>query len=149
MGCMTHSPGPVAPHHRRQPTSRGRPIRRLAVIGVFGGALVLASCSSGGSAATNSTQSGSTGSTASGGGKAITIKNFAFSPSSITVAPGTTVTVTNSDSVAHTVTSKTGGFDTGDIQAGQSKTFTAPNKAGSYPYICTIHQYMSGTLTVS
>jgi plastocyanin len=59
------------------------------------------------------------------------------------------VTVTNHDSVAHTLTSKSGGFDTGDIQAGQSKTFTAPNRAGSYPYICTIHQYMTGTLTVS
>jgi plastocyanin len=110
---------------------------------VFGAAMFLASCSSAGSSTTNSTQSGS------GGGKAITIKNFAFSPASITVAPGATVTVTNSDSVAHTVTSKTGGFDTGDIQAGQSQTFTAPNKAGSYPYICTIHQYMTGTLTVS
>jgi plastocyanin len=121
----------------------------VAILSVFGAALFLASCSSGGSSTTNSTQSGQSGSTASGGSTAITIKNFAFSPSTITVAPGATVTVTNSDSVAHTVTSKTGGFDTGDIQAGQSKTFTAPNKAGSYPYICTIHQYMAGTLTVS
>jgi plastocyanin len=121
----------------------------VAILGVFGAAQFLASCSSGGSSTTNSTQSGQSGSTASGGATAITIKNFAFTPASITVAPGATVTVTNGDSVAHTVTSKTGGFDTGDIQAGQSKTFTAPNKAGSYPYICTIHQYMTGTLTVS
>jgi plastocyanin len=144
---MTHTPAPdVVPHHPRQPQPWRRPIRRVAIISVFGAAMFLASCSSGGSSTTNSTQSGASG---SGGGKAITIQNFAFAPSTITVVPGAAVTVTNRDSVAHTVTSKTGGFDTGDIQAGQSKTFTAPNKAGSYPYICTIHQYMAGTLTVS
>ena len=145
METMTHTlPRPDRPDIH-SPTRRSRSIRRIAIVGVFGAALVLASCSSGASSTTSSTQAGST----AGGGQAITIKNFAFSPASVTVAPGATVTVTNSDSVAHTVTSKSGGFDTGDIQAGQSKTFTAPNKAGSYPYICTIHQYMTGTLTVS
>ena len=124
-----------------------RSMRRIALIAVFGAALTLAACSSGGSSTSTTTGSGSGSSGASG--QAITIKNFAFSPSSITVAPGASVTVTNDDSVAHTLTSKSGGFDTGDIQAGQSKTFTAPNRAGSYPYICTIHQYMTGTLTVS
>ena len=91
--------------------------------------------------------SGSSGSSTRA--NAITIKNFSFSPSSVTVSPGATVTVTNKDSVAHTVTSSSGGFDTGDIPAGGSKTFTAPMKAGKYPYICSIHQYMTGTLTVS
>lgn len=109
--------------------------------------MALTACSSGGSATSSSTHPGSA--SAGGGGPAITIKNFAFSPNNITVAPGASVTVNNEDSVAHTLTSKSGGLDTGDIQAGQSKTFTAPNRAGSYPYICTIHQYMTGTLTVS
>ena len=114
---------------------------------VLGAAIALAACSSGGNTTSSSTnpRSGSPG----GAGHAITIKNFAFSPGSITVAPGTSVTVANDDSVAHTLTSTSGGFDTGNIQPGQSKTFTAPNRAGSYPYICTIHQYMTGTLTVS
>jgi plastocyanin len=79
---------------------------------------------------------------------AITIKNFAFGPTSLTVAPGATVTVTNKDSVAHTITSSKAGFDTGDIGPGQSKTFTAPKTPGSYPYICSIHQYMTGTIVV-
>ncbi|HEV3265834.1 MAG TPA: cupredoxin domain-containing protein [Acidimicrobiales bacterium] len=114
---------------------------------VFAAAIALAACSSSGSTTSSSTHPGS--GSPGGAGQAITIKNFAFSPSSLTVAPGASVTVTNDDSVAHTLTSKSGGFDTGDIQAGQSKTFTAPNRAGSYPYICTIHQYMTGTLTVS
>ncbi len=65
------------------------------------------------------------------------------------MAPGTTVTVTNDDQVAHTITSTKGGFNTGDIAAGQSKTITAPNTPGSYSYICSIHQYMTGTLVVS
>ena len=135
------------PTTRRRTTPSFRSVRRVAIVSVFGAAMALAACSSGGSTTTNSTspRSGSPG----GVGQAITIKNFAFSPSSLTVAPGASVTVTNDDSVAHTLTSRSGGFDTGDIQAGQSKTFTAPNKAGSYPYICNIHQYMTGTLTVS
>jgi plastocyanin len=72
-----------------------------------------------------------------------------FSPMSATVAPGATVTVTNKDSVTHTLTATNGKFDTGDIAGGQSKTFTAPSKAGTYHYICNIHQYMMGTIVVS
>jgi plastocyanin len=135
------------PATRRVTTRSFRSLRRISVVSVFGAAMALAACSSGGSTPSSSLHTGS-GSSA-GAGQAITIKNFAFSPSSITVAPGATVTVTNRDSVAHTLSSKSGSFDTGDIQAGQSKTFTAPNKAGSYPFICDIHQYMAGTLTVS
>ncbi|MFI6286035.1 cupredoxin domain-containing protein [Streptomyces sp. NPDC051018] len=79
----------------------------------------------------------------------IVIKNFTFTPASLIVAPGTKVTVRNEDSVTHTVTA-TGAkpFDTGDIAAGATTTFTAPGKAGDYAYICTIHPYMKGTLTV-
>jgi len=92
-----------------------------------------------------------TGGSPTGGATAdaITIKDFSFSPSAVTVAPGATVTVTNHDQVAHTVTAMDGKFNTGDIAPGRSKTFTAPNTAGAYPYICSIHQYMTGTLTVS
>jgi plastocyanin len=120
---------------------------------LLGGALLLAACSSSGSStpttAAPTTPTTGAGSSAATGAHAITIKNFAFAPSTLTVAPGTTVTVTNRDQVAHTVTSSKGGFDTGDIQPGQSKTITAPNTPGSYPYICSIHQYMTGTLIVS
>jgi plastocyanin len=121
--------------------------RNLAVVAVFGVALTLAACSSS-STATAAAAAGSSSSTPAKAG-AITIKNFSFSPGSITVSPGATVTVTNNDQVAHTVTSSSAGFDTGDISPGQSKTFTAPMKAGKYPYICSIHQYMTGTLIVS
>ena len=72
-----------------------------------------------------------------------------FIPAAQTVRPGQTVTVVNRDQVAHTVTSSSAGFSTGDIQPGQSVTFTAPTPTGTFPDICSIHQYMSGTLTVS
>jgi plastocyanin len=71
-----------------------------------------------------------------------------FSPMSASVAPGSTVSVTNKDSVTHTLTASGGQFDTGDIDGGQTKTFKAPSKAGTYKYICNIHQYMVGTVVV-
>ncbi len=81
----------------------------------------------------------------------IVIKNFSFMPPTDTVKPGVTVTVKNEDSTAHTLTatgSAKGMFDTGNIGAGQTKTFTVPSKPGTYPYLCTIHNYMNGSLKV-
>jgi plastocyanin len=73
-----------------------------------------------------------------------------FSPDSLTVAPGAVITVKNEDSVTHTLTDKTDQsvFSTGPVGPNQTKTFKAPGKAGSYPFFCTIHQYMTGTLVV-
>jgi plastocyanin len=125
-----------------------RRYRGGALVLVLAGALLLSACSSGGSG------SGSSGSASSGGSggatatDALTISNFMFSPMSASVAPGATVTVTNKDSVTHTLTATGGQFDTGDIGPGQTKTFTAPSKAGTYSYICNIHQYMKGTIVV-
>ena len=86
----------------------------------------------------------------SGGSDTIVIRNFAFEPSTLVVAPGAKVTVRNTDSATHTVTASgsTKAFDTGDIAAGSVVTFTAPTTAGSYAYICQIHQFMHGTLQV-
>jgi plastocyanin len=104
-----------------------------------------ASATSGSSA----TPSASSSAAATGGANRIEIKNFAFHPASLTVKPGASVTVTNDDQTAHTVTA-TGSkdFDTGDIAPGKSTTFTAPKATGSHSYICTIHPFMKGTLTV-
>ncbi len=125
------------------------PARRFrggAVVLVLGAALLLAACSSGGGSGSSS--AGSSSGTAVTSTKAITISNFMFSPMHAAVAPGSTVSVTNKDSVTHTLTATGGQFDTGDIGAGQTKTFTAPMKAGTYSYICNIHQYMMGTIVV-
>lgn len=82
----------------------------------------------------------------------LVIKNFAFHPSTLTVSPGATITVKNEDSATHTVTAvapHNNIFNTGDIAGGATATFKAPTTAGTYNYICLIHQFMHGTLTVS
>jgi plastocyanin len=80
----------------------------------------------------------------------ITIKNFAYSLSHTTVKVGTTVTWTNEDSAAHTVTTSNGPvmFDSGSIATGKSYSFTF-TKAGDYKYFCSFHPSMtSATVTV-
>jgi plastocyanin len=123
--------------------------RTVALVTTVGVALTLAACSSGPSSAP-----ATSGATSASSGGAVTadtivIKGFAFSPDRITVAPGATVKVTNRDMTTHTLTATKGGFDTGSVGPGQTKTFTAPMKPGTYPYICSIHQYMTGSLVVS
>lgn len=76
----------------------------------------------------------------------VEISGFAFSPAEITVAKGTTVTWTNRDSVAHTVTSGT--FDSGSIASGASYSRTFAD-AGAYDYHCGIHPSMTGKITVT
>jgi plastocyanin len=79
----------------------------------------------------------------------ITIKNFGYT-GDLTVQPGQRVTVVNADSVEHTLTDKkTHLFDTGPIAANGGKAhFTAPGKAGRYPFGCNFHPDMAGTLIV-
>jgi plastocyanin len=123
--------------------------RSVLCVILAGLALTLAACSSAGTAGSSAKAPSGSTSTGAAGTDSITIHNFTFSPDTITVSPGATVTVTNKDQVTHTLTATNGGFSTGDIASGQSKSFTAPKRAGTYSYICMIHQYMTGTLVVS
>jgi plastocyanin len=79
----------------------------------------------------------------------IVISNFAYAPASLSVAPGTKITVVNQDRAPHTVTARDKSFDTGTIVGGQRGEFTAPSSPGTHPYICTIHPYMTGVLIVA
>lgn len=81
------------------------------------------------------------------GGSAITIAGFAFDPEATEVAAGTTVTVTNDDSVPHTWTADDGAFDSGQLAGGDTfeHTFT---DAGTFAFHCEIHPAMTGTVTV-
>jgi plastocyanin len=81
---------------------------------------------------------------------AVTIQNYSFTPADITVKQGTTVTWTNKDSVAHTVTETDGqtGPSSSDVNPGATYTFTF-SKAGTYHYHCSIHPEMVGTVTVT
>jgi len=78
---------------------------------------------------------------------AVTIADFAFSPPMLTITAGDTVTWTNEDAVAHTATSATGAFDSGDLAQGASFSFTFTTE-GTYAYICTPHPEMTGQIVV-
>src|ERR687895_774275 len=80
-----------------------------------------------------------------------------YDPDELTVAAGSEVTVTNDDTLPHTVTSGTGptdpnsaqSFDTSLINGGESATLSlAQVAAGQYDYYCMVHPYMTGKLTV-
>ncbi|MEU9156083.1 plastocyanin/azurin family copper-binding protein [Streptomyces sp. NPDC048417] len=81
---------------------------------------------------------------------AVAIKNFAFSPATVKVKAGTTVTWTNQDTDPHTVTSaRTGGplhSAALTTHASYSYRFTKP---GTYAYLCTIHPFMTATVEVT
>ena len=78
----------------------------------------------------------------------IKMASYAYFPDSITVSPGTIISITNDDFVFHTITSDDGEFDSGKVQPGIPGSVTAPNTPGSYPYHCISHQYMKGTIVV-
>lgn len=78
----------------------------------------------------------------------VTIRLFKFSPEIIDVSIGQTVEWVNNDLTPHTVTSQsTAELNSGPIDAGASwrHTFT---QAGSFPYYCTFHPEMKGTVIV-
>jgi plastocyanin len=88
-----------------------------------------------------------TGSAPAASATAITIKDFAYqTPPS--VSPGATVTVTNTDTAEHTVTADDGSAFDVEVKSSGTATFTAPSKPGTYPFHCTYHVNMHGTLTV-
>ena len=77
-----------------------------------------------------------------------TIQHFAISPNPIAIAPGSTVTWTNLDGVAHMVTADDGSWGSGTLGQGAtfSHVFTSP---GAYTYHCAIHPFMKGTVVVT
>lgn len=79
----------------------------------------------------------------------VTIDNFSFGPTALTIQVGTKVTWTNRDDIPHTVVS------TDDLKTFKSKALDtdekfsfAFSKAGSYSYFCSIHPKMTGKIIV-
>ena len=101
------------------------------------------------SASQSATTTPSSTATTTASGTALAIASFVYSPDPLTVAPGAKVTVTNSDSAEHTVTSDTKGqFGSDDAKQGKPVTFTAPTAPGTYKFHCQYHASMHGTLIV-
>lgn len=76
----------------------------------------------------------------------VEIDGVKYSPMTLVVKRGDTVTWINKDPFPHTVTAK-GAFDSGDIPAGGKWKFVA-RKPGTYDYGCTYHPNMKGVLKV-
>jgi len=106
----------------------------------------------------NASSSGTTTTSASGApgfpvsiqpGSAVNTTTTYYSPTTITVVIGVnnTVTWTNNDNIAHTVTADNGVFDSGLLNQGQTWTYTFTTP-GTYAYHCSIHPWMKGTVVV-
>ncbi len=132
--------GMAVQHPSGRAGRRGHVALILALFVVLVVAVFAAGCG-GGTSGTTTTAAGG----ASGG--QVVMKSFAFDPASVTVKVGDSVTWTNNDSATHTVTADNGEFKSSDIAPGA--TFTQKfDKAGTYPYHCSIHPSMKGTVVV-
>jgi YVTN family beta-propeller protein len=85
---------------------------------------------------------------ASAAGTKVSIASFAFGPQAATVKAGDTVTWSNDDGAAHTVTFKDGSAGAKSLSPGQtfSRVF---DRAGTYEYFCSFHPFMTGRVVVS
>ena len=107
---------------------------------------------------------GNATSAAAGGGVTLTILDGSsiqgtpdYDPDELTVKKGETILVDNVDTMPHTVTNGKSGsdptsgklFDTSIINGGDSAEMdTSAIDAGTYPYYCMVHPYMTGSLTI-
>jgi len=89
------------------------------------------------------------------GNVTVAIQNFAFTPQKVTVTKGSTVTWVNQDAFEHEVVNDASGsnaagaiFKSNSLGKGASYSFTFTSP-GVYPYHCSIHPSMTGTITVS
>jgi plastocyanin len=138
---------------RAEPSRQGyvRPARLLSgLVTVLAVLAVVAACgsgSSGGATPSPSQATASTGSGAAGGGSTVEIKNFMFTPMTLTVPAGTTVTWKFDDSTEHTVVADDNSFTSSALANGQTFTHTF-STAGTVAYHCSIHPFMTGTIIV-
>jgi plastocyanin len=77
----------------------------------------------------------------------VKIDNFSFAPGTFTVAVGTTVTWTNHDDIPHTAVSTDGVFKSKVMDTDEKFSYTFA-KVGTFPYFCSIHPKMTGTVVV-
>src|SRR4051812_38668296 len=79
--------------------------------------------------------------------QSVQIRNFAFAPAVLTVAPGTTVTWTNADEDPHTVTATGKAFHSAALDTGGRYSF-AFTRPGEFAYFCSLHPHMTGKIIV-
>jgi len=125
---------------------RGRALAAAVLVIVL--ATAVAACGGSSSASTTTPATPTTAATGAAASSGVVILNFAFTPKTLTVSPGTTVTWTNNDSTPHNVISTaslslnsatTSVFASGTLSQGQTFSFTFAKK-GIYFYECSIHK---------
>lgn len=79
--------------------------------------------------------------------RTITIDNFTFGTDAVTISPGTEVTWVNRDDMPHTVVSTAGVFSSKALDTNDRFSYTF-GQPGTYPYYCSIHPRMTGTIVV-
>jgi plastocyanin len=77
----------------------------------------------------------------------IQVKDFMFTPTTLTVNAGEQVTWVNKDGEPHTVVSDSGLFRSGAMDTDESFSFKF-DKPGTYHFTCSIHPRMVGTIVV-
>jgi plastocyanin len=115
-------------------------VKRTLTIGLAAVALGLAACGS------DDPEPAEPAAAKASGAASVQIGDNTFTPATVEVAAGETVTFENGGAIAHTVTGD--GFDSGSMAPGDTFAFTA-DKAGSVSYVCTFHPGMAGTIDVS
>ncbi|MFD8499603.1 plastocyanin/azurin family copper-binding protein [Amycolatopsis sp. NPDC059657] len=87
---------------------------------------------------------------ASGSAKSVEAMGYKFTPASVSIAVGDTITWTNHDTAPHNVVITDGPekFTSPTLQTGQTFSFTF-TKAGTYSYYCSIHPDMKASVTVA
>ena len=116
-------------------------MRMLLALGIGFSLLAAAACSSSSTAPANSC--GSSGAAANVGAT----DGLVFSSNHTTITHGQSVCWQNNGSITHSVTDNGGAFDT-QLPTGQIFVHIYP-AAGTFPYHCTFHSGMTGTITVN
>ena len=136
---------------------------RLLTASLVGGALLVAACG-GGTKATSKPEIG-TSIPAARAGTSVVIDTFMFSPKTLRLKVGDTVTWTNDDNILHTVTSGTREYESGDSGhvitthkdgtfdmqldgRGATGTYTFA-KAGTFHYFCDRHPGMEADIEIA
>lgn len=119
-------------------------MKKVLVVSLIMLSLFLVACSSKPALGTQDLQAPET----STNSNSVTIENFAFSPTTLTIQKGTTVTWTNQDSAPHTVTSDSGSeLSSASLSKGQSYSHTF-DQAGTFTYHCNFHSMMKAKVVV-
>lgn len=130
---------------------------RLQLVAVLGILLLAAACGSGSSsspATPTPSPSPSPAPAPSGTSSSVVIPagasslgNRAYAPNPVNISVGDSVTWMNNDTTAHTSTSDAAGWDSAVVAPGGRFSFTFQS-AGTFPYHCTIHPGMVGSVVV-